>query len=172
MPLDARPWRTRHPDGVLVPQNRLSAILEARLGEHGVGVRRGSGLTGLTQDDDGVTATLAGGGSVRAAFLVACDGGHSTVRKLLGAPFPGRSGTMSAVTADIDLASAADTVARSATHFHTAAAQRGRLLDDAASRSTARPGASTGTGWCSAAVPRTRRRHARRPSPRRRSRMP
>ena len=55
---------------------------------------------------------------MRAAFLVACDGGHSTVRKLLGAPFPGRSGTMSAVTADIDLASAADTVARSATHFH------------------------------------------------------
>ena len=118
VPLDARPWRTRHPDGVLVPQNRLSAILEARLGEHGVAVRRGSGLTGLTPDDDGVTATLAGGGSVRAAFLVACDGGHSTVRKLLGAPFPGRSGTMSAVSADIDLASAADTVARSATHFH------------------------------------------------------
>ena len=48
VPLDARPWRTRHPDGVLVPQNRLSAILEARLGEHGVAVRRGSGLTGLT----------------------------------------------------------------------------------------------------------------------------
>ena len=36
VPLDARPWRTRHPDGVLVPQNRLSAVLEARLGEHGV----------------------------------------------------------------------------------------------------------------------------------------
>ncbi len=119
VPLDARPWRTRHPDGVLVPQNRLSAILEARLGEDGVAVRRGSGLTGLTPDDDGVTATLAGGGSVQAAFLVACDGGHSTVRTLLGAPFPGRSGTMSAVSADIDLASAADTVARSATHFHT-----------------------------------------------------
>jgi 2-polyprenyl-6-methoxyphenol hydroxylase-like FAD-dependent oxidoreductase len=118
VPLDARPWRTRHPDGVLVPQNRLSAILEARLSEHGVTVRRGSGLTGLTQDDDGVRATLAGGGSVRAAFLVACDGGHSTVRTLLGAPFPGRSGTMSAVSADIDLASAAGTVARSATHFH------------------------------------------------------
>jgi 2-polyprenyl-6-methoxyphenol hydroxylase-like FAD-dependent oxidoreductase len=118
VPLDTLPWRTRHPDGVLVPQNRLSAVLEVRLGEHGVAVRRGSGLTGLTQDDDGATATLAGGGSVRAAFLVACDGGHSTVRKLLGASFPGRSGTMSAVTADIDLTSAADTVARSATHFH------------------------------------------------------
>ena len=118
VPLDARPWRTRHADGVLVPQNRLSAILEARLGEHGVVVRRSRALTGLTQDGDGVTATLADGGSVRAAFLAACDGGHSTVRTLLGAPFPGRSGTMSAVTADIDLASASDTVARSATHFH------------------------------------------------------
>ncbi len=31
VPLDARPWRTRHPDGLLVPQNRLSAVLEARL---------------------------------------------------------------------------------------------------------------------------------------------
>jgi len=58
------------------------------------------------------------GRSALVEHLVACDGGHSTVRRLVGAPFPGRAGTMSAVTADIDLASAADTVARSATHFH------------------------------------------------------
>jgi 2-polyprenyl-6-methoxyphenol hydroxylase-like FAD-dependent oxidoreductase len=118
VPLDARPWRTRHPDGVLVAQNRLSAVLEARLAECGVAVRRRAALTGVAQDEGGVTAVLADGDSVRAGFLVACDGGHSAVRKLIGAAFPGRSGTMSAVTADIDLAAMSDTVARSATHFH------------------------------------------------------
>ena len=97
VPLDARPWRTRHLDGLLVPQDRLSAVLEARLPEWGVGVRRDSALTGITQDDNGVAATVAGGGTVRAEFLVACDGGHSAVRKLIAAPFPGRSGTLSAV---------------------------------------------------------------------------
>ena len=120
VPLDARPWRTRHPDGLLVPQDRLEEILEARLREQGPVVRRGTSLTGISQDGTGVRVELdgpAGGPVVRARYVVACDGGHSTVRKLIGAAFPGRSGTMSAVSADIELAAASDTVPMAAGHI-------------------------------------------------------
>jgi 2-polyprenyl-6-methoxyphenol hydroxylase-like FAD-dependent oxidoreductase len=122
VPLDTRPWRTRHPDGLLVPQDRLEEVLEERLRALGSTVRRRTALAGLAQDDDGVTALLDGPDGeqpLRAAYLVACDGGHSTVRKLVGADFPGRAGTMAAVTADVDLASASPTVPRAATHIST-----------------------------------------------------
>jgi 2-polyprenyl-6-methoxyphenol hydroxylase-like FAD-dependent oxidoreductase len=120
--LDARPWRTRYPDGLLVPQDRLEEVLETRLREQGVVVQRRTGLTGLQQDDDGVDATVVGPDgerALRAEYLVACDGAHSTVRKLTGAAFPGRAGTMAAVTADVDLASTSATVPRTASHIST-----------------------------------------------------
>jgi 2-polyprenyl-6-methoxyphenol hydroxylase-like FAD-dependent oxidoreductase len=122
VPLDARPWRTRYPDGLLIPQDRLEEILEARLRGLGGAVRRRSSLTSLAQDGDGVTATVAGADgerTVRAAYLAACDGGHSTVRRLVGAAFPGRAGTMSAVTADVELAAAGPTVPTRAGHIST-----------------------------------------------------
>jgi 2-polyprenyl-6-methoxyphenol hydroxylase-like FAD-dependent oxidoreductase len=120
VPLDARPWRTRYPDGILVPQDRLEGVLAARLRELGGAVRRGAELVGLTQDGDGVTAHVAGPDGerrLRGRHLVACDGGHSAVRKIVGADFPGRAGTMAAVTADIDLASASDDVPRTVGHI-------------------------------------------------------
>jgi 2-polyprenyl-6-methoxyphenol hydroxylase-like FAD-dependent oxidoreductase len=122
VPLDARPWRTRHPDGLLIPQDRLEEVLETRLRELGTQVRRRAVLTDLVQDEDGVEAVVAdpdGTRRLRARYLVACDGGHSTVRKITGVPFPGRAGTMSAVSADIELAGAADTVPGATTHIST-----------------------------------------------------
>jgi 2-polyprenyl-6-methoxyphenol hydroxylase-like FAD-dependent oxidoreductase len=122
VPLDARPWRTRYPDGILIPQDRLEGILTAWLRELGVEVRRSAELVDLVQDAEGVEATVAGSGGevrLRRHYLVACDGGHSTVRKLTGADFPGRVGTMAAVTADIDLASVSDTVPRTVGHIGT-----------------------------------------------------
>jgi 2-polyprenyl-6-methoxyphenol hydroxylase-like FAD-dependent oxidoreductase len=118
VPLDVRPWRTRHPDGILIPQDRLEDILEGRLRELGVDVRRGTELVDLVQDADGVEVTVSDG-RLRGRYLVACDGGHSTVRKLVGADFPGRTGTMSAVSADIELNSVSDTVSRSVGHIST-----------------------------------------------------
>jgi 2-polyprenyl-6-methoxyphenol hydroxylase-like FAD-dependent oxidoreductase len=122
VPLDARPWRTRHPDGLLIPQDRLEEVLETRLRELGTQVRRRAVLTDLVQDEDGVEAVVTdpdGTHRLRARYLVACDGGHSTVRKITGVPFPGRAGTMSAVSADIELAGAADTVPGATTHIST-----------------------------------------------------
>lgn len=78
-----RPW--------LIAQWHLEEILRARLAEYGVRVELGAELVGLAQDDDSVTASLAGGREVEARYLVGCDGGHSTVRKLLGVPFEGKT---------------------------------------------------------------------------------
>jgi 2-polyprenyl-6-methoxyphenol hydroxylase-like FAD-dependent oxidoreductase len=122
--LDARPWRTRFPDGILIPQDRLEEILEARLRELGVEVRRRTELVGLAHDADGVEATVSDG-RLRGRYLVACDGGHSTVRKLVGADFPGRTGAMAAVTADVELASVSDTVPRSVGHISTLTREAG-----------------------------------------------
>ncbi|MEU6811640.1 FAD-dependent monooxygenase [Streptomyces sp. NPDC046831] len=56
---------------------------------------------------------------VRARYLVACDGGQSTVRKLLGLPFPGRPGTHQAVLADLRRSAASSLVPRQAGHMST-----------------------------------------------------
>ncbi|MEV8325945.1 FAD-dependent monooxygenase [Kitasatospora sp. NPDC056731] len=126
--LDCRPWRTRHPHPVNVPQVRLEAHLERLLGERGVPVLRGHEVTAVTQDPEGITITwhadgtpgggeARDGGKIRGRYLVACDGGHSTVRRLLGVPFPGRERRMSAVAADLTLASRSETVPTERKHF-------------------------------------------------------
>ncbi len=57
---DARPWRTRHPDGVVIPQNRLEEVLEDHLRGMGVATCRGAEVTGLTSGEAGVDVTGLG----------------------------------------------------------------------------------------------------------------
>ncbi|MEV4394892.1 FAD-dependent monooxygenase [Nonomuraea sp. NPDC049607] len=104
--LDYTAWDTRHPYSIGIPQGRVEALLEERLGELGVQVLRGQEVTGLSQDADGVEATLlgpAGESRLTARFLVGCDGGRSTVRELLGIGFPGLDGRLLSVVADITI---------------------------------------------------------------------
>lgn len=68
-----------YPVGLMIPQWRVERILRGRLAGFGVEVERGTELTALDQDADGVTAA-----GIRARYLAACDGGRSTVRKVLG----------------------------------------------------------------------------------------
>jgi 2-polyprenyl-6-methoxyphenol hydroxylase-like FAD-dependent oxidoreductase len=63
-------------------------ILAAHARSRGAELRYESPLTGFTQDAEGVTVE-AGGQRIRAGWLVGCDGGRSTVRKLAGFEFPG-----------------------------------------------------------------------------------
>jgi len=77
VPLNAHPWRTRCPDGVVIPQDQLEEILEAHLEVLGVAVCRGIELTGLNS----VEAAVSGPGATgvpRCRYLVACDGAHSS----------------------------------------------------------------------------------------------
>ncbi len=79
-----------------LPQYETERILTERLATLGVRPQRGAELIAFTQEDDGVLATLAiaGGGreTVRAKYLVGCDGAHSRVRELLGLTFSGGLG--------------------------------------------------------------------------------
>lgn len=73
---------------------------------------RGHQVSAVAQDAEGVTAD-----GIRGRYLVACDGGHSTVRKLLGVPFPGTAGKMSSVLAHITLASPSAAAPKTSRHF-------------------------------------------------------
>jgi 2-polyprenyl-6-methoxyphenol hydroxylase-like FAD-dependent oxidoreductase len=73
-----------YPNLWMVPQFRTEEILRERLRTFGVKVEFDTTLVTFLQHKDGVRAALSTGESVRADFLVGCDGGHSTVRKALG----------------------------------------------------------------------------------------
>lgn len=72
-----------------IPQPVIERLLEEHATQLGARVRRGGAVTGFEQDDEGVTVELADGERLRARYLIGCDGGRSTVRKLLGVGFPG-----------------------------------------------------------------------------------
>lgn len=91
----------------LMPQWRTQEILLARLRELGGDVLFSAALTGLSQDADGVTAQLTTG-EVRASYLVAADGGRSTVRRALGITMEGETVDPSpSLVADVRVAEAA-----------------------------------------------------------------
>ncbi|WP_422733151.1 rifampin monooxygenase [Micromonospora sp. WMMD558] len=75
---------TAHPYVLAIPQTITDRLLAERATELGVEIRRGCELVGLSQDEHGVTVELADGTRLRSRYLVGCDGGRSTVRKLLG----------------------------------------------------------------------------------------
>ncbi|MFJ8858215.1 FAD-dependent monooxygenase [Streptomyces sp. NPDC102451] len=91
----------------MMPQWRTQEILLARLRELGGDVLFSTALTGLSQDADGVTARLTTG-EVRASYLVAADGGRSTVRRALGITMEGETVDPSpTLVADVRLAETA-----------------------------------------------------------------
>jgi bifunctional hydroxylase/dehydrase len=86
-----------------VPQSLTESVLAGWADGLGATVRRGHRLVGLTPGADGVDADLAtpgGARRLRARFVVGCDGGRSTVRRLAGIDFPGTDATMEMKMAD------------------------------------------------------------------------
>ncbi|GAB3583048.1 FAD-dependent monooxygenase [Amycolatopsis endophytica] len=116
VPLDYSVWPTRHPFPLSIRQDLVEEVLEQAALTRGAELRRGHPVTAVEQDADGVTVTVADR-TLRARYLVACDGGHSTVRKLLRLPFPGRPGTYQAVLAEIRLASVSPLVPERSGHI-------------------------------------------------------
>ncbi|GIF49164.1 2-polyprenyl-6-methoxyphenol hydroxylase-like FAD-dependent oxidoreductase [Asanoa ferruginea] len=102
-----KPWPDRldtaHAYTLGIPQTITDRLLAEHAVEVGVEIRRGAELVGLGQDDDGVTAELADGQSVRGRYLVGCDGGRSTVRKLLGVGFPGEPSRVETLIGEMEL---------------------------------------------------------------------
>ncbi|MFD8104400.1 FAD-dependent monooxygenase [Nocardia fluminea] len=89
-----------------LPQYETERILRRHLESLGTRVERGVRLVGFTQDEDGVDAVLAGPEgehTVRARYLVGCDGAHSTVRKTLGLTFEGAAFAEQYMLGDVEL---------------------------------------------------------------------
>jgi len=101
--LDLRELPTRFGMVLIVPQRGTERVLQARADELGVEIVRGAEVIGLTQDGDGVTVECAGGDSVRADYVVGCDGAHSTVRSRLGIDFVGKQYETHILLADVQL---------------------------------------------------------------------
>jgi 2-polyprenyl-6-methoxyphenol hydroxylase-like FAD-dependent oxidoreductase len=102
---------TPYPFLLSLPQSETERILAEHLTTLGVEVERQTELAALTQDADGVTATLrhsAGGDGagreevVRTRWLLGCDGAHSTARHQLGASFEGAPYEEGFVLADFE----------------------------------------------------------------------
>jgi 3-(3-hydroxy-phenyl)propionate hydroxylase len=104
IPLDISDFPTRHPYGLGLWQNHIERILADWVGELAVPIYRGREVTGFTQDDIGVDVALSDGESLRADYLVGCDGGRSLVRKAAGIDFPGSEPTTSYLIAEVELA--------------------------------------------------------------------
>ncbi|OUS95131.1 rifampin monooxygenase [Rhodococcus sp. NCIMB 12038] len=104
-----KPWPDRmdtaHGYVLGIPQTVTERLLAEHATELGVEIRRGCELVGLSQDEDGVTVELAASGDtrLRARYLVGCDGGRSTVRKLLGVGFPGEPSRVETLLAEVEL---------------------------------------------------------------------
>ncbi|MEU2586995.1 FAD-dependent oxidoreductase [Streptomyces avermitilis] len=87
----------------MVPQRELEALLAEHVARLGVPVRRGVEVTALEDTGDGVLVGTTAG-TVRTGWLVGCDGGHSTVRRLAGIDFPGTDPELTGYQAVVDLA--------------------------------------------------------------------
>lgn len=104
--LDLRELPGRHAMLLIVPQSGTEQVLERRAGELGVSIARGAEVVALSQDGDGVTVECADGGTIRAKYVVGCDGAHSTIRDLVGIDFVGKQYETHILLADVALARA------------------------------------------------------------------
>jgi 2-polyprenyl-6-methoxyphenol hydroxylase-like FAD-dependent oxidoreductase len=103
VPLDIGDFPTRHRYTLGLWQNHIERILAGWVGELPVTFHRGLEVTGFAQDETGVDVELSDGRSLRAQYLVGCDGGRSLVRKAAGIEFPGWDPTVSSLIAEVEM---------------------------------------------------------------------
>jgi len=103
VPLAISDFPTRHNYVLGLWQNHIERILADWVGELAVPIHRAREVTGFTQDDAGVDVELSDGQSLRAQYLVGCDGGRSVIRKSAGIDFPGWDPTTSWLIAEAEM---------------------------------------------------------------------
>jgi 2-polyprenyl-6-methoxyphenol hydroxylase-like FAD-dependent oxidoreductase len=101
--LDMSDFPTRHPYSLGIWQSQIERIMAAWIAELPVQIYYGREVTGFAQDEGGVDVLLADGESLRAQYLVGCDGGRSVVRKAAGIEFPGWDATKSNLIAEVEM---------------------------------------------------------------------
>ena len=103
IPLDISDFPTRHNHGLALWQDRIERILAAWVDELAAPIHRGCEVTGFAQDDAGVDVALSDGRSLRARYLVGCDGGRSLIRKKACIDFPGWDPSTSYLIAEVEM---------------------------------------------------------------------
>ena len=101
--LDMSDFPTRHPYALGIWQNQIERIMAAWVAELPVRIYYGSEVMGFAQDDTGVDVELSDGQSMRAQYLVGCDGGRSVIRRAAGIEFPGWDATRSNLIAEVEV---------------------------------------------------------------------
>ena len=101
--LDISDFPTRHNYGLALWQSDFEPILAGWVGELGVPILRGREVVGFAQDDTGVDVELSDDTSLRAEYLVGCDGGRSLIRKAAGIDFPGLDPSTSWMIAEVEM---------------------------------------------------------------------
>src|SRR5436309_1156906 len=101
--LDISDFPTRHNYGLALRQKYIERILAGWVTELEVPILYGREITGFVQHDTGVDVTLADGRSLRAQYLVGCDGGRSVIRKTAGIDFPGWAPPTSNILAEVEM---------------------------------------------------------------------
>ena len=102
--LDISDFPTRHNYGLALRQKHIERILAGWVGELAVPIYRLREVTGFAQDETGVDIQQADGQSLRAEYLVGCDGGRSLVRKAASIEFTGWDPTTSHLIAEVEMA--------------------------------------------------------------------
>ena len=103
IPLDISDFPTRHNYGLALWQSDFERILAAWVSELAVPIHHEREVTGFAQDDTGVDIEVSDGQSLRADYLVGCDGGRSVVRKAAGVDFVGWDATTSWLIAEVEM---------------------------------------------------------------------
>ena len=101
--LDIGDFPTRHNYGLALRQKHIERILAGWVTELEVPILYDRDVTGFAQHDAGVDVALGDGQSLRARYLVGCDGGRSLVRKTAGIDFPGWDPTTSNILAEVEM---------------------------------------------------------------------
>jgi 3-(3-hydroxy-phenyl)propionate hydroxylase len=103
IPLDISDFPTRHNYGLALWQSKFEPILADWVAELAVPIYRGQEVTGFAHDHTGVDVELSGDMSLRADYLVGCDGGRSVTRHAAGIEFPGWPPTRSWLLAEVEM---------------------------------------------------------------------
>jgi 2-polyprenyl-6-methoxyphenol hydroxylase-like FAD-dependent oxidoreductase len=101
--IDISDFPTRHPYALGLWQNHIERILAGWVRELDIPTEYRREVRAFVQDDSGVDVELSDGRSIRAEYLVGCDGGRSLIRRLAGIAFPGWDATVSNLIAEVEV---------------------------------------------------------------------